>query len=116
MGAKNFYEWFLGWYKEVCNEVTVMISVPNEIQPYIMDDVIILDLFKSTSDSVDLSLYLKTLIQKVDEHGISVYLDPSPRSNDSKTKEFYISLFENHGFELTPNKEFMSRVYKKNNL
>jgi hypothetical protein len=116
MGAKAFYEWFLGWYKPISNDVNVMISVPNEIQPYIQDDVIILDLFKGTSDSVNTLPYLKTLLQKVDEHELTVYLDPNPRGSEQKTRVSNVFKYGCHGFKLTSNKEFMVRVPKTNNL
>jgi hypothetical protein len=114
MGAKEFYEWFLGWYKEVCNEVNVMISVPNEIQPYIQNDVIILDLFKATSDFVITEPYLKQILDKADEFGLTIYFDPEPKYPTKNTKQIFIFWYNQFGFELTENGLFMKRVPKKN--
>ena len=106
----SFYQWFIDWYKTILSEVTIMISVPNEIQPYIQDDVIILDCLKGTTDSIDLSPFLKTLLQKADEHGLTIYLDPTPSGKDNNTREFYVSLYQNHGFEFGSSQQFMSRT------
>lgn len=114
MGAKEFYEWFLGWYKEVCNEVTVMISVPNEIQPYIQNDIIFLDLFKATSDFVITEPYLKQILDKADEFGLTIYFDVEPKYNTKNTKQIFIFWYNQFGFELIENGVFMKRVPKKN--
>jgi len=92
-----FYKWFAEWYKTIKHEVTIMISVPNELQPYKEDDVVILELFKGDKDNVVLDPYMKCLLQKAHELGVTLYVD-AKKSN-----------YEQFGFELTHNKNIMKK-------
>ena len=97
--VKLFYEWYIDWYKTNIKDITVIISLPNELQPYKEDNVVILDLFNPNNDFVDSEPYLKSLLEKADELGIIIYLDVNPK-------------YKKYGFELTPNNKFLKRLPK----
>jgi hypothetical protein len=101
MNVTLFYKLFIDWYKTILNEMTIMISLPNELQPFKEDNVVILEVFKATSDSVNSEPYLKSLLGKADELGIVIYLDKNPK-------------YKQYGFVDTPNKQFMKRIPKIN--
>ena len=113
MEVKLFYEWYIKWYKGILNDMTIMISLPNELQPIKEDNVVIIDLFKPTSDFVVTEPYLKEILEKADEFGITIYLDPEPKYPTKNTKKFYIFWYKEFGFEITPNQEFMKRLPKE---
>jgi hypothetical protein len=93
----SFYKWFAEWYKTIKNEITIMISVPNELQPYKEENVVILELFKGHNENVVLDQYLNCLLQKAHELGVTIYVED---------KEFK---YEQFGFELTQNKNIMKK-------
>ena len=111
--VEKFYKWYIDWYKTILNEVTIVISLPNELQPFKEENVIILDLFKGTSDLIDTSSYLKKLLKNIDEYGLTVYIDSTPIGSEKNSKEFYLWLYKNNDFELTPNEQFMKRLPKQ---
>jgi hypothetical protein len=112
MRVTSFYKWYIDWYKTILHEMTIMISLPNELQPFKEDNVVILELFKPTSDFVVSEPYLKAILEKADEFGIIIYLDPEPRYPTKNTKQAYIFWYKEFGFELTPNQQFMKRIPK----
>lgn len=116
INTKLFYEWYVKWYKGILNDMTIMISLPNELQPFREKNVVILELFKPTSDFVDTEPYLKEMLEKADELGIIIYHDPEPKYNQKNTRLFYLWLYKQYGFELTQNHVFMKRLPKKTNI
>ena len=114
MKVTLFYKWYIEWYKTILNEMTIMISLPNELQPFKEDNVVILELFKPMSDFVISEPYLKEILEKADEFGITIYLDPEPRYSTRNPRSFFISWYKQFGFDLTQNKVFMKRLPKKN--
>ena len=112
MGVTSFYKWYIDWYKTILDEMTIMISLPNELQPFKEDNVVILELFKPTSDFVVSEPYLNAILQKADEFGIIIYLDPEPRYPTKNTKSVYVWYYKEHGFVDTPNQQFMKRTPK----
>ena len=113
--VKFFYESYIDWYKTILSEMTIMISLPNELQPIKEDNVVILELFKPTSDFVLTTPHLESLLEKADEFGIIIYFDPEPKYPTRNPKSLYIQFYKRFGFELTENEVFMKRVPKKIN-
>jgi hypothetical protein len=116
MGVKSFYKWYIDWYKTILNDMTIIISLPNELLPFKEDKVVVIELFKPTSDFVVTEPYLKAILEKADEFGITIYIDPEPRYPTKNTKEVYIFWYKEFGFEVTPNQEFMKRIPKIKNI
>jgi signal recognition particle subunit SEC65 len=116
MRVKSFYKWYIDWYKTILNEMTIIISLPNELLPFKEDKVVVIELFKPTSDFVVTEPYLKAILEKADEFGITIYIDPEPRYPTKNTKEGYIFWYKEFGFEVTPNQEFMKRIPKIKNI
>ena len=110
-----FYRWFIDWYKTILNEVTIMISFPNELQPFKEDNVIILSLFEKIDQSINAKIYLQQIIDKAKEYSLTIYLEASPRHKNIEsiehknkiTKDYLINYFSNFGFKITSNKNFM---------
>jgi len=109
--VKSFYDWYTDWYKRNKNEITLMISLPNELRPFKEDNVVIFDKFEKSNKSVKAYKYLQQIIDKADEYGVTIYLEPTPIGN-VKTKSELIDYFKKFGFELTPNNKFMKRLPK----
>ena len=105
----SFYQWFIDWYKTNLDEVTIMISFPNELQPFKEDNIAILELLKPKDDFVIVEPYLKSILDKADEFDITMYVDPQPRYATRNTKEFFISWYKQFGFQLTDDKNLMKR-------
>jgi hypothetical protein len=76
---KSFFTWFHQWYKGISDKMNIMISLPNEISaiPY-QENVVILDLFEKTDQNVQAKTYLKKIIDKADEYGVTIYYDTDP--------------------------------------
>lgn len=107
--VKSFYEWYVDWYKGIKNEITILISLPNELQPFKENNVVIINKFKKERDDIKAYNYLQQMLNKADEFGITIYLQPTPIGN-VKTKSELIDYYKKFGFELTPNLEFMKRL------
>lgn len=117
MGVKSFYKWYIDWYKTISNEMSIIISLPNELLLYELillkeDNVVIIELFKPTSDFVLTNVHLKSILEKADEFGITIYIDPEPKYPTKITKEVFIFWYKEFGFEFTPNEQFMKRFPK----
>ena len=123
--VKSFYTWFCNWYKGVCDKIDIMISLPNAISglkaiPYEGDNVVILDMFRKKDQSIDAKPYLETILNKADEYKINIYLLPDPnykyiddiQYRKKISTKYLIDYYNDFGFELTPDKEFMKRVCK----
>lgn len=106
---KSFYEWYIDWYKRIKNEITITISLPNELQPFKENNVVIINKFKKEREDIKAYNYLQQMLNKSDEFGITIYLEPTPIGN-VKTKSELIDYYKKFGFESTPNKEFMKRL------
>jgi len=121
MGSDKFMQWYLNWYKGVSDLMNITFSLPNQLQPFKENNVVILDLFEKKNQSIDAKKYLDEIVKKADELGVVIYLEPKPRhkyffNNKAKkekiTKEYLIDYYTNFGFEVTQNKEFMKRLPK----
>ena len=115
MRVKSFYKWYIDWYKTILKEMTIIISLPNELLPFKEENVVIIELFKPINDFVLTEPHLKAILEKADEFGIAIYIDPEPKYPTKNTKEVYIFWYKEFGFELTPNQQFMKRIPKKIN-
>jgi hypothetical protein len=125
-GGKNieFMKWFVDWYKTINKQININFSVPNILSPFKEDNVIILDLFEKINQDIDAKPYLNKIIEKADDFGVVIYLEPTPRykyflENAEKrkkiSKDYLIKYYKNFGFELTSNGQFMKRVPKMKN-
>ena len=119
----KFMQWYVGWYKKISDKINITFSLPNILLPFKEKNVIILDLFEKIEQDIDAKPYLKEIVKKADEHGVTIYLEPMPRykyflKNIDKrrkiSKDYLISYYKKFGFELTSNKNFMKRLPKNN--
>jgi hypothetical protein len=108
--VKLFYEWYIDWYKNILNSMTIMISLPNEFRPIKEDNAVIIECFKPNNDFVLSLPHLQFLLEKADEFGITVYIDPQPKYNTRNSKNLYVQYYKEYGFELMPNEELMKRL------
>jgi len=114
MNVKSFYEWYINWYKNILNAMSIIISLPNELLPFKEDNVVIIELFKPTNDFVLTDLHLEYILEKADEFGITIYIDPEPKYPTKNTKDVYVWFYKEYGFVETPNQQFMKRTPKIN--
>jgi hypothetical protein len=105
----EFMKWFVDWSKSVDKYVDVAISIPNEFSSPKKDDkgeIVILDVIEKKGDT-DAKKYLNEILKKADEFGVSIYLQPIPRTHNLKseehkkkiTKDYLIKYYEKFGFE-----------------
>jgi hypothetical protein len=72
----KFYKWFIDWYKTKLDEVTIMISLPNELTPFKTDEnSVILEVLRVENKDTNSKQYLKELLDKADEYGVKIYLN-----------------------------------------
>lgn len=117
MGNLIFMRWFIGWYKEINNEMNIQIVLPNILAPFKEDNVVIIDVFEKKDNGIDAKKYLNVICQKANELNVVIYLEPKPRTHrldENKkeiiTRDWLINYYSKFGFELTPNKQFMKRI------
>ena len=107
----EFMKWFVDWSKSVNENVYVSISIPNEFSSPIKDGkgkIVILDVIEKKGDS-DAKKYMNEILEKADEFGVSIYLEPIPRTHNLKseehknkiTKDYLIKYYQKFGFENT---------------
>ncbi len=117
----EFMKWFDDWSNSVNKYVSVSISIPNEFSSPIKDDngkIVMLDLIEKKGDC-DAKKYMNEILKKADEFGVSIYLQPIPRTNNLKseehknkiTKDYLIKYYQKFGFENTDG-GFMVRAPK----
>jgi len=119
MGSKKFMQWYIDWYKGISDLINITFSLPNQLLPFKENNVVIFDLFEKKNQKIDAKKYLQEIVNKADELGVVIYLEPKPRhkyffTNEAKkkkiTKEYLIDYYTNFGFEVTQNKKFMKRL------
>lgn len=117
----EFMKWFIDWSKSVNKHIYVSMSIPNEFSSPIKGDngkIVILDLIEKKGDA-DAKKYMNEILKKADEFGVSIYLEPIPRTHNLKsqehkkkiTKDYLIKYYEKLGFEKTDG-GFMVRAPK----
>lgn len=117
----EFMKWFDNWSNSVNKYVHVSISIPNEFSSPIKDGkdkIVMLDLIEKKGDC-DAKKYMNEILKKADELGVSIYLQPIPRTNNLKseehknkiTKDYLIKYYQKFGFENTDG-GFMVRAPK----
>lgn len=105
----EFMKWFVDWSKRVNKYVHVSISIPNEFSSPVKDGkgtTVLLDVIEKKGDT-DAKKYMNEILKKADEFGVSIYLQPIPRthnlmSQDHKkkiTEDYLIKYYEKFGFE-----------------
>jgi hypothetical protein len=117
----EFMKWFVDWSKGVNKYVYVSITKPNEFSSPVKDDsgkIVILDVIEKKGDA-DAKKYLNEILKKADELGVSIYLQPIPRTHNLKsqehkdkiTKDYLVKYYQKFGFENTDG-GFMVRAPK----
>ena len=117
----EFMKWFVDWSKSVNKYVYVSITKPNEFSSPIKDNndkIVILDVIEKKGDA-DAKKYFNEILKKADEFGVSIYLEPIPRTQNLKseehkkkiTKDYLIKYYQKFGFENTDG-GFMVRAPK----
>lgn len=107
----EFMKWYLDWLKSVNKYVYVSMSIPNEFSSPVKDNngkIVILDVIEKKGDA-DAKKYMNEILKKADEFGVSIYLEPIPRTHNLKsqehkkkiTKDYLIKYYEKFGFENT---------------
>jgi hypothetical protein len=118
-GVQSFSKWFIDWYKPISDEMNISFSLPNEIQPYKENNVVILDVFEKKNQSIDAKKYLQKIVDKADEFKVTIYLEPSPKhtyflDNEEKkskiTKEYLINYYSKFGFVVNSDFYSMKRM------
>jgi hypothetical protein len=119
VNSNSFMKWYIEWYKGISDKMFIAISLPTIVTPFKEKNVVILDVFEKKDQSIDAKPYLIKIVQKADEYGVVIYLEPNPRhkyfqdnleKKNKITKEYLIDYYQIFDFELTPNKQFMKRV------
>jgi predicted SprT family Zn-dependent metalloprotease len=119
VNSNSFMKWFVQWYKPISNKVNIAFSFPNHLQPFKEKNIAILDVFEKTDQKIDAKPYLQEIVQKADEYGVVIYLEPKLRhkhfqdnleKKEKISKDYLVGYYEKFGFELTPNKLFMKRL------
>ncbi len=109
INVNKFYDWFIDFMKQKSNDITVLISIPNELQP-IKDNlehgVIILDVFEKINQTLDAKQVLQEIVNKADELSITIYAKPAPRHKHIKD--------DAHKSKIT--EEYLRRYYAKFNF
>jgi hypothetical protein len=98
--SNSFMKWYIDWYKGISDKMFIAISLPTIVTPFKEKNVVILDVFYKKDPSIDAKPYLKKIVEKADEYGVVIYLEPKDN----------IEQYQKFGFELTPNKQFMKRL------
>jgi len=117
----EFMKWFVDWSKGVNKYVYVSITKPNEFSSPVKDDsgkIVILDVIEKKGDT-DAKKYINEMLKKADEFGVSIYLQPIPRTHNLKsqehkdkiTKDYLVKYYQKFGFENTDG-GFMVRAPK----
>jgi len=117
----EFMKWFVDWSKSVNKYVYVSITKPNEFSSPIKDGndkIVILDVIEKKGDT-DAKKYINEMLKKADEFGVSIYLQPIPRTHNLKseehkkkiTKDYLVKYYQKFGFENTDG-GFMVRAPK----
>lgn len=117
----EFMKWFVDWSKSVNKYVYISMTIPNEFSSPIKDGkdkIVLLDVIEKKGDN-DAKKYFNEILKKADEFGVSIYLQPIPRTNNLKsqehknkiTKDYLIKYYEKFGFENTDG-GFMVRAPK----
>ena len=106
---KEFYKWYLNWFKgPVSHDMSIMFSLPSEFTRISKDshDQIFLNVFEKNHEKVDAKKYLQELIDAADKFGVTMHLEPIPRTHklksqehkDKITKDYLKSYYNKFGF------------------
>jgi hypothetical protein len=117
----KFMKWFVDWSKGVDEHIHVSISIPNEFSSPVKDDsgkIVMLDVIEKKGDA-DAKKYMDEILKRADDFGVSIYLQPIPRTHNLKsqehkdkiTKDYLIKYYGKFGFENTDG-GFMVRAPK----
>ena len=117
----KFMKWYVDWSKGVDKHIHVSISIPNEFSSPVKDDsgkIVMLDVIEKKGDA-DAKKYMDEILKKADEFGVSIYLQPIPRTHNLKsqehkdkiTKDYLVKYYGKFGFENTDG-GFMVRAPK----
>ena len=105
----SFILQYLDWYKPICKDLNVFLSIPSEYSklPNLKENAIYLDLFEKINQNIDAKKYMKELLEIADANKIILYLEPIPRykyiKDEAKkkkiTREYLEKYYANFGFK-----------------
>lgn len=107
VNSNSFMKWYVQWYKGILDKMNIVFSLPSVIAPYKEENVVVLDVFEKINQNIDAKPYLKEIVEKANEYGVVIYLEPTLRYNPFQDN---IEYYKRFGFQLTPNKQFMKRL------
>lgn len=120
--VKNFMEWFVGWYKPLSSKMDISVSMFHEVSPTNKQGIVWLENFNKKDNSKDAKVYMQEIVNKADEFGITMYLEPIPLYTEEKwkknkiTKEYLVNYYSKFGFTENWNKTAMKRIPKASNF
>lgn len=109
----DFCAWFSKWYVDngIYKKINISFSLPS---PYMlptldlpMDKLVFLDVVDKIDQNIKVEPYLKEILDKAHEYGLTIFLDAIPRYNhilDNETKKskitstYLIDYFSKFGF------------------
>ena len=106
----TFMKWVIEYNVNNKDEILAFFSLPSKyINPSLVSENnnnVILDVFEKQKDDIDAKKHFQKMLDKADELGVTIYLEPIPRvhklkSNEHKqkiTKDYLIKYYNNFGF------------------
>ena len=119
----TFMEWVIEYNVNNKDEILAFFSLPSKyINPSLVSENnnnVILDVFEKQKDNIDAKKHFQKILDKADELGVTIYLEPIPRVHKLKsrehkqkiTKDYLIKYYNNFGF-IKDNNGFMVRPPK----
>lgn len=106
----TFMKWVIEYNVNNKDEILAFFSLPSKyINPSLVSENnnnVILDVFEKQKDNIDAKKHFQKMLDKVDELGVTIYLEPIPRVHKLKsekhkqkiTKDYLIKYYNNFGF------------------
>ena len=119
----TFMKWVIEYNVNNKDEILAFFSLPSKyINPSLVSENnnnVILDVFEKQKDNIDAKKHFQKMLDKADELGVTIYLEPIPRVHKLKsrehkqkiTKDYLIKYYNNFGFT-KDNNGFMVRPPK----
>ena len=119
----TFMKWVIEYNVNNKDEILAFFSLPSKyINPSLVSENnnnVILDVFEKQKDNIDAKKHFQKILDKADELGVTIYLEPIPRVHKLKsrehkqkiTKDYLIKYYNNFGF-IKDNNGFMVRPPK----
>lgn len=101
----TFMKWVTEYNVNNKDEILAFFSIPSKYTSpkLVSENIIILDVFEKQKDNVDAKKHFQKILDKADELGITIYLEPIPRVHKLKSEE--------HKAKIT--KQYLKNYYSK---